>query len=411
MEQVLLLLKGFQEGRKALERELFVSKQSWGGGGAGEIRGWAPRQRTIVEGRAIWVEKLADGVGRLLEKLREDQQEEGFDGWWEGLRDDLSLLVRVWERGREEVGSAASRGAVDVPTEDATGSTRNGLGLGEIPLRPRSTSPPPPEDDDPDATDLAKDDLEDDVTLHFLATAQLPPPGREQLFAASSTPTIVNQPHSTLSREERIRLAREKRAEELSHGGHRGAVRGMGEVVSELKGLMGELRRLKGPATGDMDGEDEEGEVEQPVEETANPKSKLRSQTETTGRLGSERAFKTPPPRKVSSSSSCRFPGSASSPASPASQTSPRPTPPDAPPFLLLSFALPSSSNPSSLPALSSGSSDGEEEADAYDALGEGSQQGFDSDHFASSLRNGGEGLGCGDSESTLGERMTVLGM
>lgn len=323
---------------------------------------------------------LEEEVVKFAAKLNEaDEDDSDWEDRWEGLREDLGGMVRIWERGREEMATLKDQflgGRREPRSAVVADRTFNSL------LDP-STS------DDPLLSSTAPEfeDAEDDVTLHLIEETQLPPVGREELFAGETTRPAPSRPQSTVSREERIRLARlerEEKATEVEVERATGGRAGMGDVVLELKGLMSALRRMKGPVGSSFDEEENE-----PSASSSPTQSNSKSYT-------------TPP-----LSSAPRFPSRSSQAsntddAQPSSlfNSSPVPSSPPASFHTSFGFGLPPPPNRSSLPALSSGSSDGDADADMEE---EGN------DEQREDGRNL-EGLGCGGSESTLGGTMELDG-
>ena len=366
---VLSLLDGFREARIEISREIALSKL-----GGGED-GWAPRSKSKSQQRREWVRSLQEEVSKLAAKLNEaDEDDSEWEDTWEGLRKDLGGMVRVWERGREEMATSK---------DQILGGRREPRSAVAVDRTFDSLLDPSTNDDPLLSTNTAEaEETEDDVTLHLIEENQLPPVGREELFAGETSRPAPPRPQSTVSREERIRLARlerEEKATEVEVERATGGRAGMGDVVLELKGLMSELRRMKGPVGSSFDDEEQDAN-----HSSSTPQSNSKSYT-------------TPP-----LSSSARF-ASLSSPA--INTTEDQPSSLDSSPVLSsplsssafhtsFGFGLPPPPNRSSLPALSSGSSDGDVISDMEEEEGEDLQR--------EDGRNL-EGLGCGGSESTLG--------
>lgn len=363
---VLSLLDGFRDARIEISRETSLSKL---GGGDG----WAPRSKSKSQQRREWVGSLQEEVSKLSAKLNEaDEDDSQWEDTWEGLREDLGGMVRVWERGREEMATS----------KDQILGGRRELRSAVVVDRTFDSLLDPSASDDPllSATSAEVEETEDDVTLHLIEENQLPPVGREELFAGETSRPAPPRPQSTISREERIRLARlerEEKATEVEAERATGGRPGMGDVVLELKGLMSELRRMKGPVGSSFDDEEQDA----PTSSTPQPMSEsyITPPLSSSARFPSRslQAINTADDRRPSLDSS---PVLSSPPSSSAFHTS-------------FGFGLPPPPNRSSLPALSSGSSDGDVISDMEEEEEEESRE---------DARNL-EGLGCGGSEITLG--------
>lgn len=187
---------------------------------------------------------------------------------YERLRRELGFALRECERGRERLLDviAASQPGPSHEDEDASSGEEEDDGVPALAVDAGSegssekASPPPSLGAhslhlliaEPAATAMRVID-EDDASAHLLLGADargLPPPGAELVFEGESGPAVPTRPRSKISREERIRLARERRAEEAvaapvarrdSGGWGPG-----GDVVQELKDVIwkvGQRRR------------------------------------------------------------------------------------------------------------------------------------------------------------------------
>jgi len=171
---------------------------------------------------------------------------------WVGVRGDLGELIRDWERGKDVV----SR--LDASTLPDGGSSEAGeegelepmptfLRAWEEDLEPssiatesvRSTS-----DDTHGTFSSDHHDLQQQFDPH--AAEVLPPPGEDMIFESIPMP-VVPRGKTKLSREERIRLMKEARDKpvDISEQG-RGVAEMGGDVVGELKSMIGIIRRRKG---------------------------------------------------------------------------------------------------------------------------------------------------------------------
>ena len=133
---------------------------------------------------------------------------------YERLRRELGLALRECERGRAPLVHIVTPPTPSTEEDLAIAEESEGKGEGKV-------------DDDNDEVGMevvsphiplepdTRPALEDDATAHLLlstSAAHLPPPGIEQVFEAESETTGFARTRSMLSREERIRLARTKRA-------------------------------------------------------------------------------------------------------------------------------------------------------------------------------------------------------
>lgn len=164
---------------------------------------------------------------------------------WEALRDDLSGMIKEWERGRHVLQRSTAR-AMPTTHQDLP----DFLAHWEDADRSASTDQSLPEPASPATADVDEAHVVvDDASAHLLATSSsdyLPPPGGvESVFEAESSgvPTRIK-----LSREERITAARKARAEELIREPSEASK--MGDMVHELKDVIGELRRRRRALVG-----------------------------------------------------------------------------------------------------------------------------------------------------------------
>jgi hypothetical protein len=173
---------------------------------------------------------------------------------WTGIRGDLGDLIRQWDRGRESITrlEVSQRPQDDVdavdPVIDADEASQplplfmksweDDNGLSSIATDSvRSTS-----DDTHDMLSSPHQDMQD----HDRFAEVLPPPGQDMVFESQSLPAGIEQ--SKLSREERIKLMKEARESKASgtQEGSRGAIELGGDVVGELKSMIGLIRKRKG---------------------------------------------------------------------------------------------------------------------------------------------------------------------
>jgi len=166
---------------------------------------------------------------------------------WASVRGDLGELIRDWERGKDIVSRLdATAHPIDGLTEDAEESD-----LEPMPAFLKAWE----EEGDPSstATDSVRSSVDTHDTFssnphdiqHFdpLAAEVLPPPGQDMVFESIPMP-VVPRAKAKMSREERIQAmkeARENPPEQVKGVSEMG-----GDVVGELKSMIGMIRRRKG---------------------------------------------------------------------------------------------------------------------------------------------------------------------
>ncbi|KAI0339726.1 hypothetical protein BDW22DRAFT_583207 [Trametopsis cervina] len=207
---------------------------------------------------------LPNPDGSTLDPFAADEENESQNTAlqaYDRLRKELGFAFRECERGRErllDVISASQPGPAPVEEEEISPTMPS--------LAPDTSS----EDSHGDAIHAVHDRLEapevnvidldqpfDDATEHLLRTASsqhLPRPGIEQVYEADSTMAKFTRERSKLSREERIKLMKERRSSGTGLGiaappesrSQREQWGPGGEVVQELKDVIwqvGEKRR------------------------------------------------------------------------------------------------------------------------------------------------------------------------
>jgi hypothetical protein len=170
---------------------------------------------------------------------------------WVGVRGDLGELIRDWERGKDIV----SR--LDANTLPNTGSSEEGeeadlepmptfLRAWEEDLEPSSIATDSVRSTSDDTHGTFSSDHHDIQQLDPHAAEVLPPPGQDMVFESIPMP-VVPRGKAKLSREERIRLMKEARDRPLEISAQDKGVAEMGgDVVGELKSMIGIIRRRKG---------------------------------------------------------------------------------------------------------------------------------------------------------------------
>jgi hypothetical protein len=170
---------------------------------------------------------------------------------WAGIRGDLGELIRDWERGKDIV----SRLDNSRPADMASSEEGEEGDLEPMPTFLRAWEEEGPSSIATDSVRSTSVDTHDTFSsnphaeMHFdpHAAEILPPPGQDMVFESVPMP-VVPRTKAKLSREERIRLmkeARENPAEQTSEQGKGMAEMG-GDVVGELKSMIGIIRRRKG---------------------------------------------------------------------------------------------------------------------------------------------------------------------
>ncbi|CED84619.1 hypothetical protein [Phaffia rhodozyma] len=261
--QVEVLFRGFVIAREEIGKELRIYRQQqyWAEHKDVDNEGFAPRSKTKLQERRDWIEQLRREVDLLETNLAAKAQDEfipgGFDSsgtdgewdsWWLDMRDELGGLIRIWERGRISMGIEIPNGLVDSIVENQSSSPPDVL----APSGMTGADEPGRELLRLDEAEQGDTELADDVALHLESQLRLPPPGREEVFIGDTAPVSQYRPPSKLSREERILLAKKERENSKQGIDGEDETSGMDDVVSELKGLMSELRRLKRPHETDL---------------------------------------------------------------------------------------------------------------------------------------------------------------
>ncbi|WWC94731.1 hypothetical protein V866_001579 [Kwoniella sp. B9012] len=227
------------------------------------------------------MDKLAQaliGSWKELSKLREslgsnsEDERMGLMNDWIGVRSRLGDGIREWERGKEVILRMTSHnhGSDDVQVSSLTEDDEHRNVEQEKDVR-QSTSPLPEfmkswtttNDDENQDQESADKSLED-------AEEPLPPVGKDLIFEATSSLPLNEDKVllSKMSREDRIKLTKQAREKGISvvellnakdgqNSEKEKDVREMkirsGQVVDELRGVIGSIRRMK---VGDLPGED-----------------------------------------------------------------------------------------------------------------------------------------------------------
>jgi len=164
---------------------------------------------------------------------------------YETLRRDLGRALRDCERARDpllglipkacDAGSDSDEPAVPPLAQDQSSAADSDSGSGRG------------DPDSPDALVYVSRGpaVTDDVTRHLLTASHLPPPGEEQLFEAESAPSTRDlRERPSLSRAERIALAKAKR-KNVQHSPVTPVLRPGGEIVEELKQVISRVNNRK----------------------------------------------------------------------------------------------------------------------------------------------------------------------
>jgi hypothetical protein len=257
-------LKGVCEGFKeveggGVEDEWERIGREFGGGVEGEF---APRlgDREVLLGRVEDMKKGLEGVWMELEGVYHALSEEaGTDEVvgrrWLGLRERFGGLFRDWERGKD---AAKRLAGLDEKRMDSK--------MDDVPVSrlPDFMKVWVDGDDDTSGSGTSSDrplslEVQPADIPEMSLVEVLPPPGRDEVFEGVVPPGFVEGRLKGMSREERIgmmRVARERgmtlsevlRREEEGQGkkekDERVRENGM-EVLGELKGMIGAIRRKK----------------------------------------------------------------------------------------------------------------------------------------------------------------------
>lgn len=236
-----------------------------------------PPWSTTLSGRADFAPRTGDQeiVLRLVEALQSTVTkacadlaavrssliigEEDMRGPWAVIREDLGIMVREWERGKDVVARLA------VTTDPKPLAVEDGVeqedGIPEF-LKAWDDEEESANETLLDIKPLPMESEMDDSDIYDQYPEVLPPPGVDEVFEASSLPLRSERSAlSALSRDERIRLTKEARAKGMTLGDMMDKENGTGgvdvekqlkvnggEVVSELQGMIGMIRRMKGHA-------------------------------------------------------------------------------------------------------------------------------------------------------------------
>lgn len=231
------------------------------------IADFAPRtsdHTTLMHHVETMERALATAWAEVQAVKRAAGQADGLTEQWGKVRGSIGQLVREWERGKDHV-LKINPAPVTSPEID-TLETEHGQ---PPPLPSFMKAWNDDENATPDASFTSVEDTDtsseypidhDSDTLS--RTELLPPPGHDLVFESQPVP-ITGLPieRSKLSREDRIRLMKEARDKGMTLGemlhqrdnggsGESESARQMmqmgGEVVGELKGMIGIIRRRKG---------------------------------------------------------------------------------------------------------------------------------------------------------------------
>jgi len=166
---------------------------------------------------------------------------------WATVRSDLGELIRDWERGKDFV----SR--LDATTHPTDMSSETGEDGDPEPMPAFLKAWEEEGDPSSTATDSVRSSVDTHDTFfsnphdvaHFdpHAAEILPPPGQDMVFESIPMP-IVPRAKAKMSREERIRAMKEARENPPEQV--RGVSEMGGDVVGELKSMIGIIRRRKG---------------------------------------------------------------------------------------------------------------------------------------------------------------------
>jgi hypothetical protein len=167
---------------------------------------------------------------------------------WTGIRSDLGELICHWERGKDIVSRLDASNRSDLAgNEGEEGDLEplpTFLRAWDEDLEPSSNATDSVRSTSVDTHDTFSSHAHDMSLLDTLATEILPPPGQDTVF--ESVPMPVNIQRSRLTREERIKLMKEARESAPQPVEARGVAEMGGDVVGELKSMIGIIRKRKG---------------------------------------------------------------------------------------------------------------------------------------------------------------------
>jgi hypothetical protein len=185
----------------------------------------------------------------------------GLNSSWSAVRGEFGELIRQWERGKDPVSRLEALGHPSDEIDETTkGNADGGDEAQPLPAFLKAW------DDDVEPSSIAtdsvrstSDDTHDTFSSHAhdqghqhdtqpvnrLMAEVLPPPGQDVVF--ESTPLPAGIERSKLTREERIKAMKEARENaSAAQESSRGAMDLGGDVVGELKSMIGLIRKRKG---------------------------------------------------------------------------------------------------------------------------------------------------------------------
>lgn len=188
----------------------------------------------------------------------------GLNTSWSAVRGELGELIRQWERGKDSVSRLEALGHHSNQIDETTDGNADGndeaqplpafLKAWDDDVEPSSNAT--------DSVRSTSDDTHDTFSSHAhdqghqhdtqpidrLMAEVLPPPGQDIVF--ESTPLPAGMGRSKLTREERIKAMKEARENGLSSSAAQESSREAmdlgGDVVGELKSMIGLIRKRKG---------------------------------------------------------------------------------------------------------------------------------------------------------------------
>lgn len=183
---------------------------------------------------------LVRDVQSQLDTFSNEQSMEGIACRWDTLRNDLGGMITEWERARQVLRRSTAK--PPSPRQDLPEFFQHWDEADQSASTDHSSLPDPPQ---PHAADEAQ--VVDDATAHLLETSTsdfLPPPGGvESVFESVAGERVHVRPAAKLSREERIAAAKRERKQEQTREPTEASK--MGEMVHELKDVIGELRKRR----------------------------------------------------------------------------------------------------------------------------------------------------------------------
>lgn len=227
---------------------------------------FAPRtsdQATLSQHVESMEQSLTAAWAELQAVKQSANQPGGLTEEWAKVRGSLGQLVREWERGKEVVSRIDPARQTPFERENSENGDTNPAPLPSFMKAWNDEEKTTPDTSFTSIEDTdTSSDFPGEPDLHtYIRSETLPPPGQDLVFE-SLPASLADNPmeRSKLSREDRIKLMKEARDKGMTLGemlnrrengdsgkdNERQMMQMGGEVVGELKGMIGLIRRRKG---------------------------------------------------------------------------------------------------------------------------------------------------------------------